>query len=211
MPIGHPSLDQLRVLVAVADAGSFSAAARQLGRAQSVVSYTVANLEAQLGLALFERGRRRPELTQAGRALLEDARRVGLAVDRLRARAGGLTRGLEPELSLAMDVMFPNDWLVAALEDFAAAFPTVGLRLHVEPLGAAAQLVLDGRCTIGVAGWMAGDQPRLERREIAGTDMLPVAAPGHPLAALPAPVPPEALREHLQLCLLYTSDAADEL
>src|SRR5690348_15301627 len=111
---GSPTLDQLRMLTAVAEAGSFSAAARRLKRAQSVVSYTIANLEAQLGLELFRRGQRRPELTEAGRAILADARRVGILVDELRARAAGLTRGLEAEVSLAVDVMFPVARLVAA-------------------------------------------------------------------------------------------------
>jgi DNA-binding transcriptional LysR family regulator len=71
--------DQLRVFETVADAGSFSAAARRLRRAQSAVSYAIGNLEAQLGIALFERGRRRPVLTEAGRAVLADARAVALS------------------------------------------------------------------------------------------------------------------------------------
>jgi DNA-binding transcriptional LysR family regulator len=68
---GYPSLDQLRVLAVVAETGSFSAAARRLHRTQSVISYTIAQLEAQLGLSLFERGGHRPALTEAGRTVLE--------------------------------------------------------------------------------------------------------------------------------------------
>ena len=68
---GTPTLDQLRVLLAVVEQGSFSAAARILNRTQSVVSYTIANLETQLGLQLFARGRRNPVLTEAGRAVLQ--------------------------------------------------------------------------------------------------------------------------------------------
>ena len=105
--VGEPTLDQLRVLAVVADEGSFSAAARVLGRAQSVISYTVGQLEAQLGLALFERGGRAPVLTEAGRALVADARRVGGLVQELRARALALRQGTEAEVSLAVDVMFP--------------------------------------------------------------------------------------------------------
>ena len=102
-----PTLDQLRVFLAVVERESFSGAANALHRAQSVVSYTIANLEAQLGLALFERARRRPVLTEAGRAVLMDARRVDLLMRELTARAEGLTRGLEGEVSLAVDVMYP--------------------------------------------------------------------------------------------------------
>src|ERR1700728_1559707 len=106
--VGTPTLDQLHVLAAVAEAGSFSAAARQLNRAQSVISYTIANLEAQLGVALFARDGRRSVLTEAGRTLVADARRVGRLVDELRARAAALRRGLEAELGLAVDVLFPT-------------------------------------------------------------------------------------------------------
>ncbi|HLB96362.1 MAG TPA: LysR family transcriptional regulator, partial [Acetobacteraceae bacterium] len=95
MDTGTPTLDQLHLLTVVVEAGSFSAAARRLHRAQSVISYTIANLEAQLGVALFARDGRRPVLTEAGRALIADARRIGRQVDELRARAAALRRGLE--------------------------------------------------------------------------------------------------------------------
>jgi DNA-binding transcriptional LysR family regulator len=69
----HPSADAIETFIAAADLGSFSAAARHLGRSQSTVSVTIANLEVDLGLVLFERSGRRPELTPAGRALLPKA------------------------------------------------------------------------------------------------------------------------------------------
>jgi len=71
---GTPTLDQLRVFLTVVDVGSFAGAARELGRATSVVSYTIANLEAQLGVALFDRDTsRKPQLTDAGRTVLSEA------------------------------------------------------------------------------------------------------------------------------------------
>ena len=84
--IGTPTLDQLRVFLAVAEAGSFSAAGRQLNRQQSVVSYTIANLEQQLGgLLLFDRSKRRPVLTEAGHTILAEARKLTMGADGLRA------------------------------------------------------------------------------------------------------------------------------
>src|SRR5271168_2992520 len=97
---GTPTLDQLRVFAMVVETGSFSAAARRLHRAQSAVSYAIGNLEGMLGLDLFDRGYRKPSLTEAGRAVLADARRVGRLVDDLRARASGLNAGLEAEIGL---------------------------------------------------------------------------------------------------------------
>jgi DNA-binding transcriptional LysR family regulator len=202
--IGEPTLDQLRVLASIADAGSFSAAARKLRRAQSVISYTMTNLEAVLGVALFDRSGRTPVLTDAGGALLADARRVALRVDELRARAMALRQGTEVEVALAVDVMFPIPRLTTVLRDFAAAYPTVGLRLRMEAIGGVAQLVVDRTCSLGVCGW-AGDLPDVLRRRAIGELMLiPVAAPSHPLAALD-PVPSGAVREHTQLVL---SDAS---
>lgn len=201
MTAGTPTLDQLRVLLAVAEAGSFSGAARRLNRAQSVVSYSIANLEAQLGLSLFDRGHRRPVLTEAGRAVLADARRIGRILDELRARADGLTNGLEAEVSLVADVMFPTVDLVAALEAFARHFPTVAFRLRVETLGAVVHLVQEGACTLGISGPMGIRIDGLERRLIRHIDLVPVVAPCHKLAALPPPLPATAFHEHTQLVL----------
>ena len=198
---GAPTLDQLRVLIAIVDAGSFSQAGRRLNRAQSVISYAVAALEQQLGLALFARGQRRPVLTAAGVALLADARRVADAADALRARAAGLLRGLEAELTLVVDVMFPTAALVLALEAFATAFPTVALRLRVEALGAVVQSVLDGDSALGVSGWLAQRWPELDRRLIGATTMIPVAAPQHRLAGLAGRIALSQLREDIQLVL----------
>jgi DNA-binding transcriptional LysR family regulator len=84
------SLDQLRTFIAAADEGSFSAAGRRLRRAQSVVSKTLANLEGQLGMKLFDRSPRRPVLTKQGRALLNAARTVAGEMDLFKAHAKGL-------------------------------------------------------------------------------------------------------------------------
>ena len=77
MKLGDPSLDQLRIFLAVAEEGSFGAAARKMGRAVSAVSYGIAQMEAQLGVTLFAReGSRRPVLTDEGRGLLAEAKSV---------------------------------------------------------------------------------------------------------------------------------------
>lgn len=199
-----PTLDQLRVLAAVADTGSFSAAARQLNRAQSVISYAVANLETQLGITLFDRIGRSPVLTEAGRAVVADARRIGQQVDELRSRALALRRGTEAEIALAVDVMFPIPHLTCVLRDFAGEFPTVGLRLRMEAVGGVAGLVLDGACNLGVSGWPGRLPDILQRRVIATLRLIPVAAPGHALASL-ATIPAAAAREYVQLVL---SDAS---
>lgn len=200
---GTPSFAQLQVLLAVADAGSFAAAARRLNRATSAITYAIDNLEAQLGLPLFDRvATRKPELTQAGRAVLAEARVVTHGVDMLRAKVKGLLEGLEAEVSLAVDVMLPTTRLVDALQAFQTTFPTVPLRLHVETLGAVTQLVLDGTATIGISGPLnvAVAVDGTESIGIGGVQLVPVAAPFHPLARLGTQAR-GAAREHIQLVL----------
>src|SRR5258706_13303093 len=105
------TLDQLRTFIAAVDEGSFSAAGRKLKRAQSVVSQTLANLESQLGVKLFDRSARYPMLTEKGKSLLADARAVADNVDGFKARAPSMRRGLEPEVSAVVDVMRPMEAL----------------------------------------------------------------------------------------------------
>lgn len=200
MEVGQPTIDQLRIFLAVAEEGSFNRAAKKLGRALSVVSYGIAALEGQLGVPLFRReGSRRPELTDAGRAMLADARAVADEVDGLMARARGIRQGLETELALAVDVMFPPRAIAAVLHDFQQVFPTVDLRLHVEALGAVAALVLDGKADLAISG-LDIDLPALEQRAVGHVELVPVAAPDHPLAER-REIEPGETRQHLQLVL----------
>lgn len=198
---GAPTLDQLQIFLAVVDAGGFGAAGRKLNRAVSVISYGVANLEAQLGVALFDReSTRKPRLTDAGRAVLAEARAVALGVDLLRAKVKGLLDGLEAEVSLAVDVMLPADRLGAILRDFASRYPSVQLHLHVEALGAVTAMVLDGGADIGISGPLYLGVQGIDSRAAGRVEMVPVAAPDHPLGRMRA-IPSGAARKYTQLVL----------
>ena len=200
------TLDHLRIFIAAADEGSFSAAGRRLRRAQSVVSQVIASLEGQLGVPLFDRGSRYPRLTDQGCALLADARAVVGRMDALKARAKGFAGGLEPELSVAVDVMYPMAGLTAAVVAFRDAFPSTALRLYVEALGGVVQQVLERRCRFGVIGSLPAVPPAFERERLLGVRMTTVVAPGHPLANYAGPVPTSALQQHVQLVLTDRTD-----
>ena len=132
--------------IPVARALSSGRATRKLNRAVSVISYGVVNLETQLGVSLFDReGSKKPKLTEAGQAVLSEARGIANDVDGLRAKVRGLLEGLEPEVALAVDVLIPSNRVAAILREFQFVFPTVSLRLHAEALGAIAALVNTGR------------------------------------------------------------------
>lgn len=197
---GTPTLDQLKVLLTVVDAGSFAGAARTLNRATSVISYSIANLEAQLGLTLFDRETtRKPQLTEAGRMVLAEARAVTNGINNLRAKSKGMLQGLESELHIVLDTLLPEHRVVDALTSFREQFPTVTLRLYVESLGAVTKLILDRVAAIGVAGPLVAVDG-IEKIGIGSVRMMPVAAPNHPLVMAQANAP-GAGREHVQLVL----------
>lgn len=195
------TFDQIQVFLAVVETGSFSAAARALNRAQSAVTYAVRRLEEQIGAALFDRSEYRPTLTEAGRALLPRARRIAEAVGDFRMEARGIAGGLEAELTLVVDAMFPMTALLEALKGFRAHFPTVQTRLYVETLSSSAQLVKDGVCDLGIVVASAGDSEILKRVPLMEVELALVAAPSHPLARLRGPIPAEDMRDYVQLVL----------
>ena len=206
---GTPTLDQLRVFLTVAESGSFAGAARTLGRAKSVISYSITNLEAQLGVSLFDRdSTKKPLLTDAGRTVLAEARTITHSIDGLRAKVKGLHQGLEAEVRLALDVMLPAARMVDALNAFRSEFPTVSLRLQVVALGSVRQLVLDRTATVGVSGPPDAGTDGLERIGIGSVELVPVATPNHPLAL--GPNAPGAARHHVQLVLSNPSPHTHE-
>jgi DNA-binding transcriptional LysR family regulator len=208
--VGTPSLDQLRVFLAVVEAGSFAAAGRRLHRATSAISYTIANLEKQLGIALFDREQtRKPVLTDAGTALLSKARSVSDGIDDLRATVWGLRAGLEAEVALVVDVMLPTCWLMDAVRAFESEFPTVTLRVYVEALGAVEQLVQAGTAGIGVGGALHTTRPGLEHIHVGEVDMIPVVSSQHPLARS-KPALPGDVRRYRQLILTVRSSFAED-
>nr|WP_202408273.1 LysR family transcriptional regulator [Novosphingobium silvae] len=191
----------MSIFLTIVETGSFAGAGRRLNRAVSVISYGIANLEAQLGLLLFEReGTRRPKLTVEGRALLAEAKMIAQGVDGLRAKVKGMLDGLEAEVHLAVDVMLPADRLGLVLREFADTFPTVQLRLHVEALGAISALVLDREAVVGISGPLAAGVEGIDCRSAGSVPMVPVAAPDHPLGRM-ARVEPGAGRDYTQLVL----------
>jgi DNA-binding transcriptional LysR family regulator len=108
---------------------------------------------------------------------------------------------LEAELTIVLDSMFPMRAVVDALRAFTEKFPTVPPHIYVQSLGAAAELVLDGTCMIGLLPLIFSDIAFLKRIPLFTVDLIPVVAPDHPLAALDGPIDTPVLQRHLQLVL----------
>jgi DNA-binding transcriptional LysR family regulator len=196
------TLDQLRVLMAIAETGSFSAAARRLSRAQSAVSHAVNALETALSVTLFDRTGRAPKLTEAGRVLLEDAKGVVSRTEELRARARSMGQGIEPELSLAVDVMFPTDAIIESIRALQSAFPALPVTLHTEGVDAVDMRVREGTVLLGISPELERlPNDGLERRFLTELSLVSVVAAEHPLARYPGPIPIKELERHVQLVL----------
>jgi DNA-binding transcriptional LysR family regulator len=195
------SLDQLRAFIAAVDEGSFSAAARKLHRAQSVVSELVSSLEGQIGVTLFDRSGRYPVLTAEGAVLIADARAIAGGVDGMKAKAKGMASGLEPELSVVVDVLFPIGAMTEAAKEFRVKFPGTPLRLFVEALGGAYQPVLDGTAGLGIVGSLPLVPPDLATERLIAVVMVMVASHDHPLAQINGTIPKAELAKHVQLVL----------
>lgn len=190
------TLDQLAVLEAIEATGSFAAAARTLGRVPSAVSYSIKTLEDTLGVAIFDRAKRRAALTPAGQRLLEEARLVLGQARRLEQVAQTLHDGWEPSVSLVVDGVYPTAPVMRALRAFNAHGAPTRVLIHVEyQSGVAARFARDQADLMlmlefdGTGAQQAVPLPPLE--------LLLVAAPDHPLAT--GPVTRADLQRHVEL------------
>jgi molybdate transport repressor ModE-like protein len=195
------TLDQMRILVAVAETGSFSAAARRLGRVQSAVSQAINTLEHVLAVPLFDRAGKTPRLTSAGTALLKDARRLIDGARTMKSRAASILGDVEPELTFAVDAAFPNDLLMASLKALRVEFPEMPVSVFTEGLGGAEQRLRDGLVGFAIYPIAATGARDLAADFLTDIALIPVAAADHPLAREPAPIARETLEPHVQLVL----------
>jgi DNA-binding transcriptional LysR family regulator len=195
------TLDQLRMLVAVADEGSFSAAARKLGRVQSAVSQSIAALEGHLGVAVFDRSGKTPRLTPAGAALAKEARRLLEGVASLKRRAACIADKVEPELVFAVDAIFPHEPLIASLKALRGEFPDVPVSIFTESLGGSEQRLREGVAQFAIFPTPPTGTGDLAADFLAAIDVVPVVGVGHPLAQEPEPIARETLEPHVQLVL----------
>lgn len=189
-------IDEIRSFVVVAETGSFSAAARSLKRAQSVVSMHIAGFEAELGYKLFDRTPK-PVLTAQGRELLVGAKRVLVEADRLQNRALTLSDTQSPSIYMGIDLVLEAPVMIDLLRLFAKSFPSV--RLQIENISGSEAKWFFTKTAMNLALVFSSD-PSLESDEyILGHSPLSiVVAKNHPLAAIDRPTVDD-LRRYRQI------------
>lgn len=199
------TLDALRVLDAIERKKSFAAAAEELFRVPSALSYTVSRLEQALGTPLFDRSRQRATLTPVGRLLLEQGRPILRAADALTRMAQAAADGWERDLVIAVDSLLDVGVLYPLLQDFLAQAAPTAIRLTEEVLGGSWDALASGRCdlVIGAAGEPSGGG--LASLALGTVEFVFAAAPAHPLCARPAPLKTEDLDGVTQIVVADSS------
>lgn len=195
------TLDQLQTLIAVAESGSFSAASRKLNRVQSAVSHAIQSLEEALDVQLFDRSQKLPRLTEAGIAILADARRVISGAEALRGRALGIAGETEPEVRLAIEQVFPNQVLIPCLKRLHERFPMTSVTLFGDGLGAPEQSLEDKGSAIAIYSPVSEVRPGIVLSFFGHVPITVVAAADHPLSRISGQIKTEQLDEHVQLIL----------
>ena len=189
-------LDQWSALVAVVEAGGYAGAARRLHRTQSTITYTIKKLEEQLGLEVFELKGRRAVLTPTGQLLYRRGKALVSEATRLERAAAELARGQEPQIRLAVDVVYPTWLLLECLRQFGDEQPDTRIELYETVLGGTEEALIAGEVDLAIGsavpGGFLGD-PLMQMRFVCA------AAPSHPLHALGRAVTLDDLRAHRHL------------
>lgn len=199
------SLDALQVLDAIDRKGSFAAAAAELHRVPSAITYSVRQLEEGLAVEIFDRKGHRAVLTPAGRELLDEGRHLLRAAADLECRVRQVAKGWETELRIAVDGLLGFESLYRVAEEFYAQKSGTRLRLLHEVLGGTWDALASGRADLALA---TGDPPSgggFATRRLAHIEMLFVAAPFHPICREPEPLADAAIQAHRAVSMADTS------
>lgn len=195
------SQEVLQAFVQAATQGSFSAAARKLGRSQSTVSAAVASLEIDLNLTLFDRTTRKPTLTPAGYVMLQRAEDILAATSRLEMAASQLSQGVEAKLTVALSDTYQSARFEASLSAFEQRYPDLELECLIAECDDLVALVQSGRAQVAFAEMQDSYPPDLVSSTVdERTDIALFASPEHPLAALPY-IDQDVLQQHRELRL----------
>ena len=200
------SLESLQVLDAIDRKGSFAAAADDLHRVPSAITYSVRQLEEGLGVGLFDRTGHRAVLTDAGRELLTEGRRLLQAAADLECRVQQVAKGWESELRVAIDTIIPVDRIFGLVTEFYAQQTGTRVRLSHEVLGGTWDALASGRADLAVGA--VGDAPSGQSYAsvpLGRVEMVLVAAPFHPIVAQKGPLTQAMIERHRAVSIADTS------
>jgi DNA-binding transcriptional LysR family regulator len=209
MPATKLSLDALLVLDAIARKGSFAAAAEELHRVPSAITYTVQKLEQDLDVQLFDRSGHRARLTRAGEELLREGRHLLRAATDIECRVQRIAKGWETELRIAYNDIIPGERLCPAISEFYREGAGTRLRLAAEILEGCWDALFSGRADLVIgAPSEIPPEPGVATRPFGEMEFVFAVAPDHPLAQAPEPI---AISEILQHRIVVAADSSRNL
>lgn len=207
--------DALEMMDTIARTGSFAAAARELGKVPSALTYSVRQLEDALDVLLFDRSSRQAQLTAAGEELLREGRRLLQQIDAVAHRVQRVATGWEPSLAIAVDnILAPRavfDLIEAFLSLRCTELPEAGplptrLELRTEVMTGTLEALLSGQADLAIGVPVSGGLAQGLRSEPIGTlPMLLAVAPHHPLAEAPEPLSAQTLAQHRVIAMADTA------
>ena len=183
----HWTLEQLKTFVEASECGSFSAAARRMGKAQSRVSTAISNLEVDLGFELFDRSGKLPVLTEAGKEMLVDAKAILQQCQRMNSRAMAVTEGDPIAFNVAMDEAVPIQTFETLFEMLAESFPDLKLTILSGSQDDIATLVNEGRADIGFIYRVKPLSQSLDWYDITTVKQVLMVSSDHPLTKIEHP------------------------
>jgi DNA-binding transcriptional LysR family regulator len=204
MPGPRITLDQWDVLVSVVESGGYSKAAERLHKSQSTLTYAIKKLESLLGVKVFELQGRKAALTPTGKLLYRRAKTLLENTARLETAARELAKGWEPEIRIAVDILFPTWLLLQSFGEFCAERPDTHLELYETVLGGTEEALAARHVEFAIATRVP--------QGFAGDILMPVralcvAAPTHPLHRLGRELTLEDLRPHRHILIRDSGEA----
>lgn len=188
------TLEALRILDAIDRRGSFAAAADELHKVPSALSYTVSKLEDDLNIMLFDRTRRKAALTSTGRLILDQGRHILTATEELTVRAREAEAGWETELRICVDSVLTCDPVYQLIAEFHQIQPGTQIRLTEEVLGGSWDALNAKRCDLVIGA--AGEPPTqgFKRHYLGQVNFLFAVSAQHPLCQQTHPLTPEDIK-----------------
>lgn len=195
------TLDQLLAFNAVASLGTFAAAAAELHKTQPAISKLVQNLEAELGLTLFDRSAYRATLTDTGKLFFERTATLVAETEALRSFGIALGGGGEPVVRLVLEAITPLEPVLGVLREVQALFPAVRYELRTESLSGALEALRDASADLAITSVQGIDPRTMTAQRFRDVRIIPAVRRDHPLSRAGAPVPTALLRQHAQVVL----------
>jgi DNA-binding transcriptional LysR family regulator len=203
----HITLEQWRCLTAVVEAGGYAQAAQALHKSQSSVTYAVQKLESTLGVSAFEIQGRKAQLTTTGEMLYRRGRQLLEDADAIERAASKASAGWEAEISLAVEVLFPNWLMFRCLQRFGLESPQTRIEWFETVMEGTVEALVTGKVDMAITNALP---PGYGGEKIFEAKIIPVAHPDHELHQLGRPVEIRDLRKHRHLVVRDTGSKRDK-